>query len=262
MPPQPGRPAAGSTARIAVYDSAIAAPRVIDVSGSSTADLIENIASSVYKYAREAGGSIPYTAIREVSENFIHARFREPVVSILDGGSTLRFADQGPGIPDKDRAVLPGFTTADGEMKRYIRGVGSGLPIVREYLGVEGGSLRIDDNLGCGSVVTISAGRTVPAPRQPSHEAARLFVAEPVAETYGRPAQPVRLSSRQKRVLALVLEAGSAGPSLVARELSIGLSTAHRDLAHLESLGLMYSDDSGKRSLTDTGLDAADDLLR
>ena len=80
----------------------------------------------VHELAHSEGGAIPYTVIREVAENFIHADFAEPVVSILDSGSTIRFADQGPGIADKDRAVLPGFTTADGDMKRHIRGVGSG----------------------------------------------------------------------------------------------------------------------------------------
>ncbi len=47
--------------------------------------------------------------MREVSENFIHARFKEIIVSILDHGNTIRFADQGPGINFKDKAQLPGF---------------------------------------------------------------------------------------------------------------------------------------------------------
>ena len=42
--------------------------------------------------------------IREIVENFIHAHFVEPIISILDGGNTIRFADQGPGIEDKERA--------------------------------------------------------------------------------------------------------------------------------------------------------------
>ena len=41
-------------------------------------------------------------------------------------------------------------------MKRYIRGVGSGLPIVREYLDYSHGTISIEDNLGTGAVVTIS----------------------------------------------------------------------------------------------------------
>jgi len=60
-------------------------------------------------------------------------------------------------------------------------------------------------------------------------------------------------------VLALVLESGSAGPSLVAKELSVGLSTAYRDLAFLEEVGLIISD-SGKRTVTEQGLLFLDEL--
>lgn len=41
-------------------------------------------------------------------------------------------------------------------MKGYIRGVGSGLPIVCDYLDFTHGSISIDDNIGQGTVVTIS----------------------------------------------------------------------------------------------------------
>ena len=49
------------------------------------------------------------------------------------------------------------------------------------------------------------------------------------------------------------MESGSAGPSLVAADLGVALSTAYRDLATLEEQGLI-SADSGKRRLTDEGL--------
>ena len=41
-------------------------------------------------------------------------------------------------------------------MKRYIRGVGSGLPIVKDYLETTHGYIEIEDNINKGSVVTIS----------------------------------------------------------------------------------------------------------
>ena len=47
-------------------------------------------------------------------------------------------------------------------MKSYIRGVGSGLPIVKEYLDFTHGTITIEDNLGSGSVVTISANGSRP----------------------------------------------------------------------------------------------------
>jgi len=216
---------------------------------------------------------VPYSVIREVSENLIHADFAEPVVSVLDAGKTIRFADQGPGIADKTHAIMPGFTTANGDMKRYIRGVGSGLPIVRDYLSVSGGSLVIEDNLGMGAVVTIytnpadrsahglqSAPREHPAPPFVPNLPSTSFdfgASEAVApaEKTARP----RLSTRQKQVLALVMESGSAGPSLVSRELGVGISTAYRDLASLEDLELITSD-GGKRRLTTDGMTYLDDL--
>ncbi len=146
-----------SVARIALYDDLLSAPRVTEVEPAPTGEFIDKLSTTVYEQAKASGGTIPYTVIREVSENFIHARFNEATVSILNGGNTIRFSDQGPGIPCKDRAQLPGFSSAIEPMKRYIRGVGSGLPIVREYLDFTGGTISIEDNLGTGSVVTISA---------------------------------------------------------------------------------------------------------
>jgi DNA-binding IclR family transcriptional regulator len=57
------------------------------------------------------------------------------------------------------------------------------------------------------------------------------------------------------------MEMGSIGPSAVQRELEIALSTAYRDLAHLEEEGLLVSDEQGKRSLTDTGVSYLDSLF-
>ncbi len=246
-------------ARVAVYEAPGAAPRVVDVEADSTGDFIEQLAASVHRLSREQGSDIPYTVLREVTENFIHAHFREPVVSILNQGATVRFADQGPGIGDKANAVLPGFTTAAGEMKHYIRGVGSGLPIVRDYLSLSGGSLVIEDNLGCGSVVTIHSRIDTVQNIMPLVGALNVrlpeedpsFTPEQASLSVNDPS--LRLSTRQQQVLALVMESGLAGPSLVAKELGVGVSTAYRDLASLEEAQLIEAD-GGKRTLTEAGL--------
>jgi len=258
-------------ARIAVYDALSAAPRVLDIDPAPVDEFIESLASRVHELSHTEGGTIPYTVIREVAENFIHADFAEPVVSILDAGSTIRFADQGPGIADKERALLPGFTTAGGDMKRFIRGVGSGLPIVRDFLVHSGGSLAIEDNLGAGSVVTVHAGPVRRPPQSSVHPASPAVVGDAIPayanqtsfEAVPAPEAPVarpRLTARQKHVLALVLESGLAGPSLVSKELGVGISTAYRDLATLEDVGLIASD-GGKRTLTPEGLTYLGDLM-
>jgi len=249
----------GTRARIAVYEAPGAAPRVEEIEPGPTGEYIERLTTAVHRLAREQGGSIPYTVVREVTENFIHAHFAEPVVSILDGGTTIRFADQGPGITDKTNAVLPGFTTAAGDMKRYIRGVGSGLPLVRDFLTLSGGTLVIEDNLGAGSVVTICSHPEVRPAYHPQNagwdSASPRHSAVPFTQQhFTAPAEPVlRLPTRQQQVLALVMETGLVGPSMVAKELGVGVSTAYRDLASLEDANLIEAD-GGKRTLTEEGM--------
>ena len=121
--------------RIAVYDDMLSAPRIIDIEPAEISLYIEEIASKTYEFAQQKGSSIPYTVIKEVCENFIHADFKEPCISILENGNTITFTDQGPGIEDKERAQLPGFTSATTEMRKYIRGVGSGLPTYQIHSG-------------------------------------------------------------------------------------------------------------------------------
>lgn len=143
-------------ARVAVYDDASAAPRVVVIEPCDVRDYLEQITATVNRLSHEQGGTIPFMVIREIVENFIHAYFQAPTITILDGGNTIRFSDQGPGIKEKSLALEYGTSSATEEMKRYIRGVGSGLPYVQQYMSDKGGSLEIEDNIAGGTVVTIS----------------------------------------------------------------------------------------------------------
>ena len=237
-----------SPALIAVYDGLTAPPRVEQVRGESPRALIDALATRTYQVSHEAGGGLPYTVIREVVENFIHAGFDEVVVSVLDGGCTLRFADQGPGIHDKERAFLPGFTTATEDMKTVIRGVGSGLPVARECLTFSGGTIEVEDNLESGTVVTLRMTPQAPAVEQQMDQPKDDFEVPP-------------LTLRQKQVLSLALELAPIGPTIVSRELGVGLSTAYRDLEYLSVQGLISSDEAGKRVVTDLGVRCLDALF-
>lgn len=243
--------------RIAVYDSLAAAPRVEEVCCDSPDAFIEELSARVYRTVHDLNGRLPYTVLREIVENLIHARFKEPVISILESGNTVRFSDQGPGIADKEKAMLPGYTTASRVMKEVIRGVGSGLPLVREFLAHQGGSLCLEDNLGCGTVVTLEAHSDRPQNPGISQEDFSCVVPEPVIPAISLP----RLSTRQKRVLSIVMEFGEAGPTLISKELSVGLSTAYRDLAYLEDNGLIVSDEFGKRVISQLGTDYLDTIF-
>lgn len=143
-------------ARIAVFDDPAAAPRVVVVQPKDIRSYLEEVTATVTRLAKEQGGRISFTVIREVVENLVHAYFIEPTISILDGGNTIRFSDQGPGIREKGRALEYGTTSATEEMKQYIRGVGSGLPYAQQYMEDHGGTLTIEDNIHSGTIVTIS----------------------------------------------------------------------------------------------------------
>ncbi len=246
------------TARIAVYDDLRSVPRVIEIPPAHTVEFIEKLSTSVYENARLQGGKIPYTVIREVAENFIHARFQEIVVSIIGEGNTIRFADQGPGIEDKDNAQRPGFTSATEPMKRYIRGVGSGLPYVKEYMDYSNGMITLEDNLNTGSVVTISLTPfhdQIPSPlpemereSSPKHPSNAVYASTPF------------LSAHAKQFLPLLYQEGQLGVTDLSNLTKVALSSTHQTLSKLEEAGLVKRVGK-KRALTDEGKAVAKSFL-
>lgn len=244
-------PAVGDPPRIAVYHEAQTPPAVVPLnipSGgpggeSATPQLIELLTARSYALAREQGGAIPIGVFRELIENLVHASFAGVVITIRDGGNTVRVSDRGPGIPDKEAALRPGFTSADSEAKQFIRGVGSGFSVVKETLAGLGGTLDIEDNLGRGTVVT---AHVIPPPET------RLTPA---------PARAYNLPERQLKILLLTVELAPVGPTRVAQELGVSTSTAFRDLVSLEEAGFVVSRPSGHRSATDAGLAYLDAVL-
>lgn len=233
-----------TVARIAVYDDLRSAPRVIEIQPNTTAEFIENLSSKIYEQAKLAGGTIPYTVIREVSENFIHAQFSEIIVSILDQGKTIRFSDQGPGITSKDKAQLPGFTSAIEPMKHYIRGVGSGLPIVKDYLDFSNGTITIEDNLECGAVVTVSLA---PPKKEPERQRSIDALIPP-------------LSPREKDLLPFFLHEGALGVTDLVNLTGLPQSSTYVTLKKLEESGLIEKTVGQKRILTDLGFQVANSL--
>ena len=239
----PDAPLGPEAPRIAIYDTLTSPPRVIAVEEEDLPALIASLAEKTYHYCREQGGQIPYTVLQELMENLLHACFRDVVVTILDNGQTIRISDHGPGVGDKDRAFQPGFTTATALQRQIIRGVGSGLPVARESLQFLRGVLTVDDNLGGGAVFTI---------KMPAH----------APEPATKPQVPeVRLTTRQTKVLVLLMEFGSSGPTAIAKELDISSATAFRELVVLQDMGLIHSLGDGKRALREEGLRLLDRIL-
>lgn len=239
-------------ARIAVYDDLKAPPRIIQIDPCETNKFIESLTSTVYEESQRKTGKIPYTVIREICENFIHAQFSEIVVSILDNGNTIRFADQGPGFADIEKAKLPGFTSAKEEMKSYIRGVGSGLPTVSDYIKYTEGHIKIENNLRTGSVVTISLlenlSTSTAFSEQEKQQSNNVYQQKLLKMT-------PNLSQREQDILLLIYKEGQIKVSEVHNVLNIPNSSVHNLLTKLESAGLVLELPNKTRTLTDYGFE-------
>lgn len=234
--------------RIAVYDDPLAAPRIIDIEPKDIVLYIEEITVKTYELAQQKGGTIPYSIIREVCENFIHAQFKNPCISILDSGNTIKFTDQGPGIQDKQRAQQPGVTSATAEMRKYIRGVGSGFHLIKEFLQVKNGRLIIEDNIKEGTVVTIKGDQNFP-------EQSPVIYRETLNENENTQQE---ISEREYNILVLAAELNQIGPTDLKNNLQISITTGHRELEKLESLGMLQKNPGGKRTITEKGLAVLD----
>jgi PAS domain S-box-containing protein len=97
------------------------------------------------------------TALSELLDNAIHhsdtdAPTVELSVRTVDGGDwvELRVADDGPGIPDEERAVL-----RRGAETALLHGSGLGLWLVNWTVTAAGGEVEIDSSETYGSVVTV-----------------------------------------------------------------------------------------------------------
>lgn len=222
-------------ARVAVYDDALIAPRIITVEPATTTEFIQNLAVTISDQVQRLGGKISYTVILEVTENFIHAQFKEIVVSIMDGGNTIRFTDQGPGIADVEKAVKPGFTSAIEPMKHYIRGVGSGLPIVHDWVEMKSGRVNIESNIGAGAAVTISM-----VEEEPDARAIDTAISQ--------------MGEKEMQLLREFRPGEAIGITELSKITGISPSSVHYQLEKLANLGLVESSGQKKRALSDIGV--------
>lgn len=87
-----------------------------------------------------------------------------------DGSLDLIVADTGIGIPEDqiEKAMKP-FERVENDIVRNAEGTGLGLPIVKSLVGLQGGSLSLESELGEGTTVTVS----FPAERLVAKGAAR-----------------------------------------------------------------------------------------
>lgn len=219
-----------SAARIACYDDKATSPHVILIDPQPIRDYLEEITQVVFSEAQKMGGKIPFSIIRECVENFIHAYFKEPVISILDAGATIKFSDMGPGIKEKEKAKEFGTSSATAEMKKYIRGTGSGFPYIIEYISQKGGFFSIEDNLQQGCVVTLS-----------------------LKDKNKKVSQSI-YSTREKQALELLYKKKQVGPKALFEAYGGSLPTWSRCLQTLQKKGILKKG-SQKYEFTPSGVE-------
>ncbi len=102
---------------------------------------------------------IPSGIIRKVSialyegeiNMVIHAHGGTIDAEISDEGIHLVLADVGPGIPDIQKAMQAGYSTASEEVRSLGFGAGMGLPNMKKY----SDRMHIDTTVGAGTTVTM-----------------------------------------------------------------------------------------------------------
>ena len=81
----------------------------------------------------------------------IHADGGTITVTVSDNDITMVLADKGPGIPDIDKAMQEGYSTAREEVRSLGFGAGMGLPNMKRFTD----EMRIDTAIGQGTTITM-----------------------------------------------------------------------------------------------------------
>lgn len=246
------------SARLAIYRDGEPGPKVEEVQGTGPEELIHRLCTALERVIREEGADLPQAAVRALIENLIHADFKSPTISVLDRGLTVRVADRGPGISDKVLALRPGYSSAGEAERRIIAGVGGGLTLAAQQAADRGGRLEITDNLGGGTVVTL----TMPGgPIAAQHALTEPLLAGLLPAFELNTDRPSELSDNGKRVLLLLAELGGSGLATICDELRIAPDSARSELDSLRRLGLLDPSDQRQIVLTQAGLNYLDGIF-
>lgn len=113
--------------------------------------------AKVKKYLKQLG--LPPEVIRKVAiamyeaeiNMVIHAEGGTIDVEITSEHIHIVFRDKGPGIPDIDKAMQEGFSTATNEIRELGFGAGMGLPNIKMY----SDEMKIDTVIGAGTTIDL-----------------------------------------------------------------------------------------------------------
>lgn len=82
----------------------------------------------------------------------MYARVGTLTFRITEEDIQIEIADEGPGIPDIEQAMQPGFSTASDEMREMGFGFGMGLPNIKKH----SDTLKIESQIGKGTTLFAS----------------------------------------------------------------------------------------------------------
>ena len=116
------------------------------------------ISSKVKKQLKQLG--LPPEVIRRVSITMyeaeinmvIHANGGTIDVEVTPEEIRIVFADQGPGIPDIEKAMQEGFSTASHQVRELGFGAGMGLPNIKKH----SDEMEIDTKIGVGTTIHVA----------------------------------------------------------------------------------------------------------
>ncbi|MEA5005300.1 MAG: ATP-binding protein [Rikenellaceae bacterium] len=91
-------------------------------------------------------------ALYEAEVNIVAHAYRGRIdADISSSGIVLKLEDEGPGIPDVEKAMTKGFSTASKEVREMGFGAGMGLPNISDNSDV----FKIDTVVGKGTTLNI-----------------------------------------------------------------------------------------------------------
>jgi len=91
-------------------------------------------------------------ALYEAEVNIVAHAYRGVIYAQVEGsGIKLRLEDEGPGIPDIERAMTPGFSTASQQVREMGFGAGMGLPNISD----NADNFKIESSVGKGTTLYI-----------------------------------------------------------------------------------------------------------
>lgn len=132
---------------------------------------------------------------------------------MADGAVEIAVSDTGPGVaPGAEAHIFERFSQADGSATRAFGGVGLGLALCREYAGLLGGAIRLENDPGRGATFALSLPNRVdpscPAAPVPAPScAAEGVAAPPPAAAPLRKALIVEDNPVNQQVLSAMLKA-------------------------------------------------------